>query len=149
MKLSNNLLPYSQKTLILVCDRGGAKFYQALERAFDLINEIKNDRLNVEDIQPYFTLAGPKLSISQDENLKDREAKIFYKKLAQEIFDRKQKTEFQKLIIVIAHEDKNILHDCLHEEIKPLLQLVIPEQSLKISDDALAKLVDDWRNRNF
>lgn len=149
MQIPQDFLAHNQKTLILVCDRGRAKFYQAFDRELNLVEEIKNDRLELDDVEPYSTLAGGHLSQSQDEDFKDREAKKFYQKLAQEIFDRKQKAEFQKLIIVIAHEDKNILLACLHEEIRPLLELVVPEQSLKISDNALAKLIDDWRNRNF
>lgn len=148
MQIPQDFLAYAQKTLILVCDRGRAKFYQAFDRKFNLAEEIKNDRLELDDVEPYSTLAGGHLSQSQDEDFKDREAKMFYKKLAQEIFDRKQKDEFQKLIIVIAHEDKNILLDELHEEIKQTLQFVILEQVLKIPDDELVKIIDDRRQKN-
>jgi hypothetical protein len=145
MQIPQDFLSYEQKTLILVCDRGRAKFYNAFNRDFKLAEEIQNDRLELDDIEPYSTVAGGHLSKSQDENFKDREAKIFYKKLAKKIFDKKQTDDFLKLIIIIAHEDKNILFDELHEEVKQLLEFVIPEQLLKKPDDELVKIINKER----
>ena len=146
MQISQDFLPYEHKTLILVCDSSHAKFYQAYERNFELMEEIKNDRIKLDDFERYTTQTGGGiLSKIEDEDFKERETKMFYKKLAQILFDRFHDEKNSKLILVVPEGDKNVLVDSLHEEIKKSLVLVIGKQSTKIPDDQLIMSIDEER----
>lgn len=147
MQLSESILPYDEKTFILVADRLRAKFYLADKTNFTLIQELINDRMEVGDSERYASNVGggARLAISQDEQLKEREAQTFYKQLAGILFERKQHSEYQKLILVISHEDKNVLTDELHTTVRESLELTIPKELIKTPDDQLVKIIDGAR----
>ncbi|MBI2475408.1 host attachment protein [Candidatus Uhrbacteria bacterium] len=146
MQIPQNFLSYEHKTLILVCDSSHAKFYQAYERNFELIEEIKNDRMKLEDTERYTTQTGGGiLSKVEDEDFKERETKIFYKKLAGILFDRFHDEKNSKLILVVPEGDKNVLVDSLHEKVKKSLVHAIGKQPPKIPDAQLIKFIDEGR----
>jgi len=147
MQISQDFLPYEHKTLILVCDSSHAKLYQAYERNFELMEEIKNDRIKLDDTERYTTQTGGGiLSSIEDEDFKERETKMFYKKLSGVLFDRFHDEENSKLILVIPEGDKNVLIDLLHEKVKKSLLCAIGKQSTKIQDDQLVKMIDEERS---
>ncbi|MBI4714109.1 host attachment protein [Candidatus Uhrbacteria bacterium] len=145
MQISQDFLPYEHKTLILVCDNAHAKLYQAFGREFNFVEEIKNDRIKLDDIERYATQTGGGiLSKIEDEDFKEREAKTFYKKLAQMLSDRKDAEEW-KLILVVPQEDKNVILDLLQNDVKQSLVHVIEKQPPKLPDDQLIKFIDNER----
>lgn len=146
MHISDDFLPYSKNTLVLIIDRSSAKFYRAEERDFNLLEKKENERLGIEDTERYVSSSkGARLSKAQDEQLKEREATVFYKALAENVFEYKQKNSFEKLIIVVPPDDKNLFTNYLHTDIKPTIELMIPKQLTKIADDALIKAIDKER----
>ena len=146
MQISQDFLPYKHKTLILVCDSSHAKFYQAYERNFELIEEIKNDRIKLDDTERYSTQTGGGiLSKVVDEDFKERETKMFYKKLADKLFDSFHDEKNSKLILIIPDGDKHVLTNELHEDVKQSLVHAIGKQATKIPEDQLVKMIDEER----
>ncbi len=148
MHISEPLLPYEKKTLILICDRQHAKFYQALDRDFDFVEEIKNDRSKLDDPEHYSApIGGSRVAITTDEKLKDREAHAFYQDLAKKLFDLTQ-TDHEEILIAIPNDDKNILSDALHEQVKKLITLVIDKELTKMPEDKLIEIIDSHRRND-
>ncbi len=146
MHISETLRPYEETTYILVTDRLHAKFYQANKRDFAFIEKKENDRLKIGETERYSSQGGDgPLFQSKDEQLDDREALTFYKELAKDLFEQKQKKAFEKLIIVIPQNDKNLLVNELHPDVQHSLELVIPKELTRLSEDELIEKINEAR----
>ena len=142
MTLSETLLPYEKNTLILVCDRSQAKFFRAVDREFTEIDVMENERLALEGEHPP---GGEHMSVLRDEEYHEHEAGVFYKKLAERLFDLKKELSYENLILVVPADDKNTLAEALHEEVHQALDITIPKQLLYLENDALAERIDEHR----
>lgn len=146
MKLPSEYLPYAERTAILVCDRAGARVYQAFDREVSAFDAFTNDELPLDDTERYSaSLGGDRLSKSQDEGLKERVAKGFYSVLAQRLFDLDKRLDYAQLIVIVPRDDQNTLLDALHTDVRARVALVVPKQLTKISDDALMERLDKER----
>ena len=145
MHISENFLPYESKTIILVCDRLHAKVYQAHDREFNFVEEITDDRLPIGEAERYTASGGGHQFTENDEGLKEREAHVFYAELAKKLFEHKHKAGFEKLILVVPHEDKNVLIEALHDDVKRVLDRTIPKQLTKVGEDQVIEAIDAER----
>lgn len=145
MHISETFLPYESKTFILVCDRLHAKLYQAYDREFDFVEEMIDDRLPIEDAARYTGSGGGHNFTENDEGLKEREAHVFYGELAKKLFEYKHKEGFEKLILVVPHEDKNMLVEALQDDVKRVFERTIAKQLTKIGEDQLIEAIDAER----
>lgn len=147
MQLPHALLPYAEKTIILVCDRLTANFYSAKNRQFELIEHRENDRLTLDDTERYVVSVGDGRGIATetDEKLKLREADRFYRELCAWLFERLKTHAYEKLIVVVPHEDKNRLTDHLHTDVRERLDRVVPKELTKLSDAELISRLNEER----
>lgn len=146
MQLPEQLLPYESPTLVFVCDRANAAAYQANDREVNLLESHDNERLGLEDVErEQVAVGGDRFAKASDEGMKEREAKMFYKSMAQDLFDHLKKGEFEELILVVPGDDKNFLIEELHAEVSEKLVLTLPKQLTKVSQDELFERVDQAR----
>lgn len=146
MQISEHYLPYESKTVLLVCDHLHGKVYHAKGREFNLIQEWKNERLDMTgDTERYQSSNGAQHFSSQDEGFKEREGNAFYVELAKHLFELKQTEGFEHLFLIVPHEDKHLLEDALHPEVKQTWNQTIPKQLTKMSDGDLIEALDKER----
>jgi len=146
MQISEQFLPYEFKTVLLVCDHLHGKVYHAHGREFKRVQEWNNERLDMTtDTERYQTANGAQHFSAQDEGFKEREGNKFYQELANHLFELKHGEGFEKLILVVPHEDKNVLEEMLHDDVKRVLERTIPKQLTKVSDEDLVEAVDNER----
>lgn len=141
------MLPYAEKTIILVCDRLTANFYEAKKRLFALVEHRENERLTLNDTDRYSVAVGNSggVATEMDEKLKLREADRFYRELCEWLFERLKTNGYEKLIVVVPHEDKNRLTDHLHTDARARLDRVIPKELTKLSDAELIQRINEER----
>ena len=145
MQIPEQFLPYNEKTCIFVCDHVHAKVYQAFQNDFNFFEEVTDTRAKLDDIERYSQGDGSLHFSAQDEGFKEREAHLFYKQLARKLFDLKQSQSFEKLVLVLPEEDKNIFVDLLHEDVKHSIEQIVPKQLTNLSEDQLVEAIDKAR----
>lgn len=146
MQLSSELLPYEERTILLVCDRMQARLYEAHNREVSLLDTITYNQLPLDENERYSVqVAGERMSKSQDEGLKEREAGDFYKQLAEYLFGLGKRVDYAKLVPVIPKDDQNMLLEALHPDVSTRVDRVVPKQLTKVADDELIKRLDQER----
>lgn len=147
MQLPHALLPYAEKTVILVCDRSTANFFEAKQRQFERAEHRENDQQMLSDTERYVISVGDGRGIATetDEKLKLREADRFYRELCAWLFERLKTNGYEKLIVVVPHEDKNRLTDHLHTDVRTRLDRVVPKELTKLSEAELIQRLDEER----
>jgi len=142
MILADHLLPYSHDTLLLVCDRASARFLHAHDREVKEVDTIENDRLDPVNEHPP---GGEHMAVTRDEHYHEHEAEVFYKKLAERLFELKQQMSYEDLILVVPGDDKNLLADALHEDVRQTLQSTLPKLLTNLGDAEVMEHVDQHR----
>lgn len=144
MILAEHLLSYQHTTMLLVCDRLRSRFFYGQDREVQEVDAMLNDRRSLESDHSK-QAGGEHMVEPRDEQYHDREAGVFYKTLADRLFELKKQRPYEHLILVVPEDDKNLLADALHEDVRKTLEVTLPKLLTNVDDHELMERVDACR----